>query len=89
MQLGLFETSRNEITNLGKSKPFILITGLTYVPDFISESEHKEIWEAINKEKWLDDLKRRVQHYGYKYDYKKEVWTTQCISVQFHNGQIL
>lgn len=71
MQLGLFETSRNEITNLGKSKPVILITGLTYVPDFISESEHKEIWEAINKEKWLDDLKRRVQHYGYKYDYKK------------------
>lgn len=67
MQLGLFESG----TNLGKLKPVIPIKGLIYVPDFISDNEHKEIWEAINKDKWLDDLKRRVQHYGYKYDYKK------------------
>lgn len=71
MQLGLFETNRNEFANFGKSKTVIPIKGLHYIPDFISEGEHKEIWDAINKENWLDDLKRRVQHYGYKYDYKK------------------
>lgn len=72
MQLGFnFETSRNEFTDIGKSKPIIPIKGLKYVEDFISDTEHKEIWEAINKETWLDDLKRRVQHYGYKYDYKR------------------
>jgi alkylated DNA repair dioxygenase AlkB len=49
----------------------IEISGLKYVPDFISDIEHKKLWEAINKENWLKDLKRRVQHYGYKYDYKK------------------
>jgi alkylated DNA repair dioxygenase AlkB len=26
--------------------------------------------EQIDAEKWLIELKRRVQHYGYKYDYK-------------------
>jgi len=25
---------------------------------------------AISEEPWLGDLKRRVQHYGYRYDYK-------------------
>lgn len=72
MQLGFnFESNRNEFTSIGRSKPAIPIKGLTYIPDFISDSEHKDIWEAVNKEIWLDDLKRRVQHYGYKYDYKK------------------
>lgn len=71
MQLDLFEPGTNDFANFGKSKTVMPIKGLYYVHDFISDSEHKEIWEAINKEKWLDDLKRRVQHYGYKYDYKK------------------
>ena len=71
MQLGLFEINKNELPNIGKSNPLFNIKGLTYVEDFISDSEHKEIWKTINQEPWLDDLKRRVQHYGYKYDYKK------------------
>ncbi len=71
MQLGLFDIGKNEFTSYGKSKPLIPIKGLNYVADFISDNEHTEVWEAINKEIWLDDLKRRVQHYGYKYDYKR------------------
>jgi alkylated DNA repair dioxygenase AlkB len=46
------------------------IKGLIYIPKFISELEVKEFINEINNEKWLNDLKRRVQHYGYKYDYK-------------------
>lgn len=49
----------------------IEISGLTYIPDFISNQEEQDLLIAINNENWLADLKRRVQHYGYKYDYKK------------------
>ena len=47
------------------------IPGLKYLSNFLSKEEHNELWKAIEQEKWLDDLKRRVQHYGYKYDYRK------------------
>ena len=46
------------------------IDGLQYIPNFITESEEKDLIQSINKEIWLNDIKRRVQHYGYKYDYK-------------------
>lgn len=49
----------------------IEISGLKYIPDFITSQEEQDLLTAINNEKWLADLKRRVQHYGYKYDYKK------------------
>lgn len=56
------------VTNLEST--IARISGLKYVPDFINEKEHEELWQAIYKEPWLTDLKRRVQHYGWKYDYK-------------------
>ncbi len=46
------------------------IEGLSYVPNFISSQEEKDLINHIDNEIWLTDLKRRVQHYGYKYDYK-------------------
>jgi alkylated DNA repair dioxygenase AlkB len=46
------------------------IIGLKYIPNFIDEIEVKQFMASINNEQWLNDLKRRVQHYGYKYDYK-------------------
>ena len=46
------------------------VNGLTYVPNFLSENEEKILLNSINSEVWLTDIKRRVQHYGYKYDYK-------------------
>ncbi|MCU0440030.1 MAG: hypothetical protein MUC49_19255 [Raineya sp.] len=49
----------------------MLIKGLTYLENFISEEEEKQLINQIDKAVWLNDLKRRVQHYGYKYDYKK------------------
>jgi alkylated DNA repair dioxygenase AlkB len=47
-----------------------VVKGLTYVPKYITNEEEKKYIEAINTEPWLTDIKRRVQHYGYKYDYK-------------------
>jgi alkylated DNA repair dioxygenase AlkB len=46
------------------------IQGLMYIPNFIDSIEEKKFIDAINAESWLSDIKRRVQHYGYKYDYK-------------------
>lgn len=53
-----------------KTEPEIDISGLTYVPDFISAQEQDFLLSQIDQQTWLNDLKRRVQHYGYKYDYK-------------------
>jgi alkylated DNA repair dioxygenase AlkB len=47
------------------------IPGLYYCDNCITEDEEKELINNINKEKWSNELSRRVQHYGYKYDYKK------------------
>lgn len=52
-------------------RDFENIEGLNYVKDFISSHEHDNILKQIDNSEWLNDLKRRVQHYGYKYDYKK------------------
>lgn len=48
----------------------IAIPRLTYIPDFISTQEQDFSLAQIDQQLWLNDLKRRVQHYGYKYDYK-------------------
>lgn len=76
MQLNIFDTSgvqpiRNSNSQvLNSASTIAKISGLKYVTDFISKDEHQELWRAINIEPWLTDLKRRVQHYGWKYDYK-------------------
>lgn len=46
-----------------------MIPGLIYIADFISEEEQALILAKIDSEPWCGDLKRRTQHYGYKYDY--------------------
>lgn len=54
----------NDLALLSKVK------GLLYIPEYITKEEHASLWQSVNAENWLGDLKRRVQHYGYKYDYK-------------------
>jgi alkylated DNA repair dioxygenase AlkB len=46
------------------------ISGLTYIPDFITREEEQSLLNNIDSSPWLNNLKRRVQHYGYKYDYR-------------------
>ena len=46
------------------------VAGLLYLPEFVTPSEEKELLAHIDRAPWLTDLKRRVQHYGYKYDYR-------------------
>ena len=46
------------------------ITGLLYIPNYISQPHHDHLCSAIDALPWRGDLARRVQHYGYVYDYR-------------------
>lgn len=80
-QIPLFTNLNNQnintidIKNIDPSLPknqisIEAISGLRYIENYITEEKQKSLIKNIDEEKWLDDLKRRVQHYGYKYDYK-------------------
>ena len=46
------------------------VPGLKYMPDFISEREEEDLVAVIDRADWSSELQRRVQHYGWRYDYK-------------------
>ncbi|MEQ9236251.1 alpha-ketoglutarate-dependent dioxygenase AlkB [Coleofasciculus sp. E2-BRE-01] len=47
------------------------IPGLNLIPDYINTQEQNQLLEIIDQQEWSTQLKRRVQHYGYRYEYKK------------------
>ena len=47
-----------------------VVPGLTYQSNFLNEAEESKLIEIINGQEWSEELKRRVQHYGWRYDYK-------------------
>lgn len=40
-----------------------------YLPDYVDAAKACELLAQIDALPWRDDLRRRVQHYGYRYDY--------------------
>ena len=46
------------------------ISGLLYLPEYISAQHHDWLLDQLDAQPWDTTLKRRVQHYGYRYDYK-------------------
>ncbi|MXX13193.1 MAG: alpha-ketoglutarate-dependent dioxygenase AlkB [Gemmatimonadetes bacterium] len=65
-QLSLF----SRLPPLSNQEAIDVIAELDYKEDYINESKHNMLMKRIDEQQWLNDLKRRVQHYGYKYDYK-------------------
>ena len=47
------------------------LPGFIYTTDFITEHEETKLLTCIDQEEWSDALRRRVQHYGWRYDYKQ------------------
>lgn len=45
------------------------IPGLRYVPGWLEPTEQSKLLASIDALPWSDALSRRVQHYGYRYDY--------------------
>ncbi len=46
------------------------ISGLLYIPHYISQPHHDFLIETVHAQPWRGDLARRTQHYGYVYDYR-------------------
>jgi len=51
----------------------MLPDGLYYLPEYFSLAEIEELVEHVDRQPWMDSLKRRVQHYGYIYDYRRRL----------------
>jgi alkylated DNA repair dioxygenase AlkB len=66
------QDNRNKVVDL-KFVPVNKIPGLYICDDIIDQDFELNLLHQINQEKWLSELSRRVQHYGYKYDYKKHL----------------
>jgi alkylated DNA repair dioxygenase AlkB len=50
------------------------IGGLRYYPEVLTCPTERIVLDSIDQQGvWLKDLRRRVQHYGYRYDYKARV----------------
>ena len=64
------DTSVVERLDLINQEQLLKVPGLEYTPDFVSADVEQKILKALDEEPWLGDLERRVQHYGYKYNYK-------------------
>ncbi|MFO0608588.1 MAG: alpha-ketoglutarate-dependent dioxygenase AlkB [Polyangiales bacterium] len=46
------------------------VPGLSLVPDWITAEDERVLLAEVDAAPWRDDLQRRVQHYGWRYDYK-------------------
>ena len=55
----------------------LIDSGVTYVPTFLTGGESEELLTKIDAKLWMHDLKRRVQHYGWRYDYSSRVVTEE------------
>lgn len=49
---------------------FVLPPGAHYRPEFVTAGSEAQLVKTIDEQPWIADLRRRVQHYGYRYDYR-------------------
>lgn len=66
----LFDDSEDLLYQIGGDLFCENENGLIYIPDFISLEESLKLINYIENQLWSSELNRRVQHYGYRYDYK-------------------
>lgn len=52
------------------AQPVATIPGLYYYPSFLDDKLQRDTVAHIDSEPWLSDLDRRVQQYGWRYDYR-------------------
>jgi len=60
---------------------------LKYIPNYLDCDRAKKLIEKIDRQSWSNDLKRRVQHYGYQYR-DREIIRKRKISVTFRQVRI-
>ena len=72
-QLTLLPDNKQTPQPKPNQKKEVLIKGiprLLYIENYITEDEQSQLLADVDEGLWLKDLKRRVQHYGFKYNYK-------------------
>lgn len=45
------------------------VSGLFYYPEFVTKEESQLLLDSVDAGTWDNSLKRRVQHFGLRYDY--------------------
>ncbi len=77
----------------------LLPAGACLIDGFVNADEARHLMATIDAEPWRSDLKRRVQHYGWLYDYRARVvssdmdlgplpgWLTEVADRVGHSGQ--
>ncbi|MEM1379999.1 MAG: alpha-ketoglutarate-dependent dioxygenase AlkB [Pseudomonadota bacterium] len=69
--LGLFEgLEAGEGNQVSSAEAAPTVEGLSYAANFIDPDEEARLLTFIDDQEWRSDHKRRVQHYGYVYDYR-------------------
>ena len=61
---------RSPLAARGGAPPQPPIPGLHYCPAFLDDQQQRSAIRQIDQSAWLTDLERRVQHYGWRYDYR-------------------
>ena len=61
------------------------VPGLKFVTEFLTPQQQASCLERVDgaQEEWRNDLQRRVQHYGWRYDYK-----ARAITPDMHLGAL-
>ena len=62
---------REEREPMTRNTTSIFDHGATLAPDIVTEAEEERILLRISQAPWMTDLSRRVQHYGFRYDYRQ------------------
>jgi hypothetical protein len=71
----------DDLFGLTKVPPSPPISGLANFDAWTDEAGAAELLGKVDAGSWLLDLKRRVQHFGYRYDYR-----ARAISFSDHLG---
>lgn len=56
----------------------LLPPGIVYFDGFLSPEEEAAVTDRLDADAWSTELKRRVQHFGYRYDYKARAITSDA-----------
>ena len=53
------------------------------IKNYITAERHDTLLAQVDEQPWLADIKRRVQHYGFKYDYR-----ARKVNYDMHIGEL-
>jgi alkylated DNA repair dioxygenase AlkB len=68
-QRELFDTADEAVVGINAFS-VARVAGLVYVRVFLPAEAQDRLLQEIDAQPWMSDLRRRVQHYGYRYDYR-------------------